>query len=93
MTNISALQGTKICLSEQFFIKDLGEATYILEIKIYRDKSKRFLEISYYVCIDTILERYDMHGKFQKGLLANKNWSSFLVENFPETLEVEWAHK
>ena len=41
--NISALQGIKVWLSSQFSMKDLGEASYILEMKIYRDRSKKLL--------------------------------------------------
>ena len=41
--DIPGLQGIKIWLSSQFSMKDLGEASYILGMKIYRDKSKRML--------------------------------------------------
>ena len=40
---VSVLQYVKIWLSDNFFVKDLGETTYILEIKNYRDRSKRLL--------------------------------------------------
>ena len=44
--DVSILQSVKICLSKNFSMKDLGEATYILGIKIYRDRSKRLLGLS-----------------------------------------------
>nr|KYP69579.1 Retrovirus-related Pol polyprotein from transposon TNT 1-94 [Cajanus cajan] len=50
------MQTTKIRLSEQFSMKDLGEATYILGIKIYRDRSKRLLGLSQSMYINTILK-------------------------------------
>ena len=44
--DISELQYVKIWLSRNFSMKDLGEATYILGIKIYRDRSRRLLSLS-----------------------------------------------
>jgi len=44
--DISTMQSTNVWLSEQFSMKDLGEAAYILGIKILRDRSKRLLGLS-----------------------------------------------
>jgi hypothetical protein len=41
-------------------MKDLEEAVYILDIKIYRDRSKRLIELSQDVYIDKILNRFNM---------------------------------
>ena len=41
--DVSILQSAKIWLSKNFSMKDLGEATYILGIKIYRDRTKSCL--------------------------------------------------
>ena len=41
-------------------MKDLGEATYILGIMIYRDKSKRLVGLSQSTYIDKILKRFSM---------------------------------
>nr|GEU28892.1 putative retrotransposon protein [Tanacetum cinerariifolium] len=41
--NIPMLQDVKSYLGRSFAIKDLGDATYILGIKIYRDRSKRLI--------------------------------------------------
>ncbi|KAJ8761561.1 hypothetical protein K2173_004337 [Erythroxylum novogranatense] len=41
-------------------MKDLGEATYILGIKIYRDRSKRLLGLSQSTYIDKMLKRFSM---------------------------------
>ncbi|GJT34521.1 retrotransposon protein, putative, ty1-copia subclass [Tanacetum coccineum] len=38
--------------------KDLGEATFILGIKIYRDRSKRLIKLGQNAYIDNILKRY-----------------------------------
>nr|GEW90081.1 hypothetical protein [Tanacetum cinerariifolium] len=42
--NIPMLQDVKSYLGRSFAMKDLGEAAYILGIKIYRDRSKRLIE-------------------------------------------------
>ena len=44
--NIPMLQSIKTWLSQKFFIKVLGKASYILGIKIHRDRSKRMLGLS-----------------------------------------------
>ena len=41
-------------------MKDLDEASYILEMKIYRDRSKRILRLSQSTYIDTMLKRFSM---------------------------------
>ena len=41
-------------------MKDLGEASYILGMKIYRDRSKRMLGISQSTYIETMLKRFSM---------------------------------
>ena len=49
-------------------MKDLGEASYILGMKIYRDRSKRMLGISQSTYIETMLKRFGMEN-FKKGYL------------------------
>ena len=39
--NIFMLTWIKVWLSKEFSMKNLGEASYILGIKVYRDRSKR----------------------------------------------------
>jgi len=43
---IPMLQSVKTSLNNSFSMKDLGEAAYILGIKIYRDRSKRLIGLS-----------------------------------------------
>ena len=66
--DIAALQGIKVWLSSQFFMKDLGEASFILGMKIYRDRSKRLLGLSQSTYIDTVLKLFSMEN-FKKGYL------------------------
>ena len=58
--DVSVLQSVKIWLSKNFSIKDLGEATCILGIKIYRDRTKRLLGLSQSTYIDKMLKRFSM---------------------------------
>src|SRR3954466_9300611 len=49
-------------------MKDLGEAAYILGIKIYRDRSRRLIGLSQSAYIDKVLKRFNMHDA-KKGFL------------------------
>ena len=49
-------------------MKDLGKATYILGIKIYRDRSKRLLSLSQSTYIDKMLKGFGME-KSEKGYI------------------------
>ena len=44
--DIPMMTTVKLWLSKEFFMKDLGEASFILEIKVYRDRSNRMLGLS-----------------------------------------------
>ena len=50
-------------------MKDLEEASYILEMKIYSDRSKRMLGLSQSMYIDTMLKRFSMENS-KKGYLS-----------------------
>ena len=49
-------------------MKDLGEAAYILGIKIYRDRSQRLLGLSQSGYIDKVLKRFSMQDS-KRGFL------------------------
>ena len=49
-------------------MKDLGEASYILGIKIYRDRSKRLIALSQNMYIDNVLNRFNMNES-KKGFV------------------------
>ena len=46
VNDIFMLTSIKVWLSKEFVMKDLGEASYILGIKVYRDRSKRMIRLS-----------------------------------------------
>nr|GFA56038.1 retrotransposon protein, putative, Ty1-copia subclass [Tanacetum cinerariifolium] len=56
------LQSVKTYLGKCFAMKDLGEAAYILKIKIYRDRSKRLIGLCQSAYIEKILKRYSMEN-------------------------------
>ncbi|GKC28563.1 retrotransposon protein, putative, ty1-copia subclass [Tanacetum coccineum] len=56
------LQDVKSYLGRCFAMKDLGEAAYILGIKIYRDRSRRLIGLCQSAYIEKILKRYFMEN-------------------------------
>ena len=44
--DIPILTSIKIWLSKEFAMNDLGEASYILDIQVYRDRSKKMIGLS-----------------------------------------------
>ncbi|KAL0288841.1 UNVERIFIED_CONTAM: Retrovirus-related Pol polyprotein from transposon TNT 1-94 [Sesamum angustifolium] len=53
---------TQKWLSSTFEMKDMGEAEYILGVKIHRDRSKKLLSLSQETYIKRIIERFCMHN-------------------------------
>ena len=51
-----------------FSKKDLGEAAYILGIKIYRDRSRRLIRLSQSTYFDKVLKKFKM-DQAKKGFL------------------------
>ncbi|RVW20147.1 Retrovirus-related Pol polyprotein from transposon TNT 1-94 [Vitis vinifera] len=49
-------------LSTHFDMKDLGEASYVLGIKILRDRANGVLKLSQRAYIERILKRFNMHN-------------------------------
>ena len=54
--DIEFLDSIKGYLNKSFSMKDLGEAAYILRIKIYRDRSRRLISFSMSTYLDKILK-------------------------------------
>ncbi|GJT50518.1 retrotransposon protein, putative, ty1-copia subclass [Tanacetum coccineum] len=66
--DIPMLQSVKDRLGKCFAMKDLGDATYILGVKIYRDRLKRLIGLSQDMYLDKILKRFKMKNS-KKGNL------------------------
>ena len=80
------MQGIRIWLSSQFSMKDLGEASYILGMKIYRDRSRRLLGLSQSTYIDTVLKRFSMENS-KKGYLSIPSGITFSKRDWATTPE------
>lgn len=59
--DLELIKTTQEWLSSTFEMKDLGQADYVLGVKISRDRSKRLLSLSQESYIKRILERFRMH--------------------------------
>jgi hypothetical protein len=66
--DIPMLESVKTSLKNSFSLKDLGEAAYILGIRIYRDRSRRFFGLSQDTYIDKVLKYFSMEQS-KKGFL------------------------
>ena len=84
--DVPAMQGIKFWLSSQFSMKDMGEASYILGMKIYRDRSRRLLGLSQSTYIDTVLKRFSMEN-FKKGYLSIPSEITLSKRDCATTLE------
>ena len=84
--DIPMLQSVKTWLSIKFFMKDLGEAAYILGIRIFRDRSKRLLGLSQSTYIVKVLKRFSMEES-KRGLVPMSHGISLSKEMSPKTKE------
>lgn len=58
--------------SSHFDMKDMGEASFVLGIKILRDRAKEFLGMSQKTYIERILSRFNMSSCNPVKVLINK---------------------
>ncbi|KAL0394995.1 UNVERIFIED_CONTAM: Retrovirus-related Pol polyprotein from transposon TNT 1-94 [Sesamum latifolium] len=84
--DVKMLRDIKAWLSTQFSMKDMGEASYILGIKIYRDRSRRMLGLTQSSYIEKVLKRFMMeHSK--RGLLPMRHGIKLSKKQSPKTDE------
>ena len=88
---------TKKCLSSNFKIKDMGEASYVLGVKILRDRSKHLLGLSQKMYINKMLQRYHMYDCKHTDTPVERNLSLSLdmcpksVEEKEQMLKVPYS--
>ena len=70
--NISLLSNVKNSLAEQFQMKDLGEASYVLGIQIIRDRKNKLLALSQASYIDKVLARFLIQNS-KKDLMLTRH--------------------
>jgi Reverse transcriptase (RNA-dependent DNA polymerase) len=68
VNDISLMGSVKSSLMKVLAMKDLGETTYILGIRIYRDSFKRLIGLSQNAYIDKVLKRFSMKDS-KRGFL------------------------
>ena len=61
-SDVNLLLETKKFLSSKFDMKDLGEASFILGIGIYRDREKGVLGLSQKAYLEKVLKKYNMQN-------------------------------
>ena len=59
-SDVNLLLETKKFLSSKFDMNDLGEATFVLEIEIHRDREKEVLGLSQKAYLEKVLKKYSM---------------------------------
>ena len=60
--DMDSIVTTKKWLSSTFEMMDIGEANFVLEVKITRDRSMKFLSLSQWTYIKKILECFHIHN-------------------------------
>jgi hypothetical protein len=61
-SDVSLLLEIKRFLSSNFDMKDLGEASFVLEIEILRDRRKGVLGLSQKSYLEKVLKKFSMHA-------------------------------
>ena len=84
--NKEMIDTAKKWLSSNFEMKDMGEASYVLGVKIVRDRAKRLLGLSQEIYIKRMLERYHMQDSKPMDTLVDKSLS-LSHDMCPKTLE------
>ncbi|KAL0302575.1 UNVERIFIED_CONTAM: hypothetical protein Scaly_3027700 [Sesamum calycinum] len=73
-------------LSTQFFMNDMGEASYILGIKIYRDRSRKMLGLTQSSYIENVFKRFKMQNS-KWGFLRMRHGIKLSDKQFSKTNE------
>ncbi|CAJ2644109.1 unnamed protein product [Trifolium pratense] len=91
--NIGLLHETKRFLTKNFEMKDLGDASFVLGIRILRDRSQGILGLSQRSYIDTVLDRFSMKDS-KPGDTPVARGDKFSLNQCPTTdLEKKEMHK
>ena len=82
--DVAALSTVKDWIASTFDMKDLGEASYILGIKLIRDRKQKIMGLSQASYIDRVLTRFSMDNS-KKGLLPFRHALVLSKEQCPKT--------
>ncbi|KAL0295440.1 UNVERIFIED_CONTAM: Retrovirus-related Pol polyprotein from transposon TNT 1-94 [Sesamum radiatum] len=84
--DVKMLGDIKAWLSTQFSMKDMGEASYFLGIKIYKDRSRRMLWFTQSSYIEKVLKRFKMEYS-KRGLLPMRHGIKLSKKQSPKSDE------
>ena len=84
--DVGMLSSVKAWRSKNFSVKDLGEATYVLGIHIYRDRLRRLPGLSQSMYIDTIVKRFGMENS-KRGFIPMRHGAQISKEHSSKTPE------
>ncbi|WRX12109.1 Integrase [Theobroma cacao] len=91
--DIGMLSIVKGWLNHQFNMKDLGEASYVLRIKLIRDRKNKQIALSQASYIDKILAKFAMLDS-KKGFMPSRHGIKLSKEMSPKTPEeVEYMRR
>ena len=92
-SDVELLHETKRFLSSKFDMKDLGYASFVLGIQIYKDNSRGILGLSQKSYINKVLSRFDMSNYAPEDTLVAKS-DKFSLHQCPkkelERKNMEW---
>ena len=86
-SDLGILHETKKFLSKNFEMKDMDEATYVIRIEIFLDRSHRILGLSNKAYIDIVLERFKMENCSASVAPIQKGDKFNLMQCSPNELE------
>ncbi|GJW36015.1 retrotransposon protein, putative, ty1-copia subclass [Tanacetum coccineum] len=86
---IPSLQSVKSYLGMGFAMKDLGEAVFILRIKIYQDRTKRLIGLSQSAYMDKILKRFKMDNSKRGNITMQERFDLNKTQGASTTREVK----
>ena len=82
--DITSLHVVKTWLGKSFSIKDLGDASYILGIRIYRDRPRRLIGLSQSTYIDKVLHHFGMIEE-KRGYVPMSHGITISKEDCPKS--------
>ena len=81
--DLGLLHETKKYLSKNFEMKDMREATYMIGIEIFRDRSQGLLGLSQKAYVNKIIERFKIE-KYSAGVVPIQKGDKFSLMQCPK---------
>jgi hypothetical protein len=85
--DVIILNSVKEYSNNNFSMKDMGEAAYVLGIKIYTDRSRRLLALSQSTYLDKVLKRFNMENSKKVDLPVVKGTSLSVTQSLGTGME------